>query len=133
MPDHHIGPPEEIAAIERIRAAVVRAENDGDAQALGQLFADDIAMLPTGNAIHGAEAVEEFHRQLYDQEELDAIFTIDRIVVLGGLAMEKGTYSVKTTSKEDGTESEVAGRYLYAYEKDDSGAWKIHRMSWQSE
>lgn len=133
MTQEHVGPEEVIAAIEQIRAAVVQAENDGDARALRELFADDIAMLPSGNQIHGAGAVEEFHRQLYAEEDFDAAFFIDRIVVVGGLAMETGLYEVRTVSTEDGTDKQVEGRYLYSYEQDASGVWKIHRMSWQSQ
>jgi uncharacterized protein (TIGR02246 family) len=113
MPSQNIGPAEDVAEIERIRAAVVKAEKDGDAQALAALFADDISMLPTGNQIHGAEGVEEFHRQLYEQADFDAVFTIDRIIVLGDLAMENGTYLVETASQEDGSQGRVEGRYLY--------------------
>ena len=50
--------------------------------------------------------------------------------MLGGLAMERASYTAELVPK-DGVETEnVIGQYLYIYEKDADSKWKIVRMSW---
>jgi uncharacterized protein (TIGR02246 family) len=127
-----IGPTEDrdIAAIRQIRLAVEEAERQLDATAFADLFTDDVAMLPPGNRVDGARQVEQFHRELYEWfRELDVKFDIERIEVLGDLAIETGTY-VADSTRHDGTASQGGGRYIYTYERQPSGGWKIHRMSW---
>lgn len=115
-------PNDDIAAIRRIRQQVEEAERAMDAAAFAALFAEDVAMLPVdGEPVHGADAVEEFHRVLYDRfDEIDIRFTIEEIRVLGGLAVEHGTYETRSGG----------GHYLYTYERAADGQWRINRMSW---
>lgn len=121
----------DVHAIRQIRAAVEEAERERDAGAFARLFTDDVAMLPPGNRIDGASGVEEFHRNLYEQFlELDVRFSIERIEVLGDLAVESGTYTANSV-RRDGSPAEGGGRYLYSYERQPQGDWKIHRMSWE--
>lgn len=130
MSDQHIGDQRDVSEILTIRKRVEEAANRGDAHNLAELFTDDIAMLPDGNRVHGASEVEEYHRQLFEQVEVDEQFSVERIIVLGDLAVEFGTYSYEMTSKNDGSVRRGGARYLYTYDKDESGQWKIHRMSW---
>ena len=121
---------EDAAAIRQIRVAVEEAEKKLDAEALGRLFTKDIAMVPPGNRIDGAEHVEQFHQELYQElRALDVDFQIEQIQVLGDLAIESGTYTFESV-RRDGTESHGGGKYIYTYERQPSGGWKIHRMSW---
>lgn len=118
------------AAIRQIRAAVEDAERRLDARALARLLTDDAAMLPPGNRIHGAAEVEEFHRKLYQRFRiLEVTFEIEQIQILGDLAVETGTYTARST-QHDGTTGQDVGRYIYTYERQPDGGWKIHRMSW---
>lgn len=122
----------EIERIRQIRRAVEKAERELDAQALGNLFADNVAMMPqSGPRVWGAAEVVAFHRDLYDgYERFDVDFSIEDITVLGGLAMEKGSYTAELVPKGGGETENVAGQYLYCYEQDADGTWKILRMSW---
>lgn len=127
---HEASDDTDIEAIREIRAAIEEAENRKDARAFGSFFADDVAMLPPGNRIDGADEVEEFHRLLYERfRDLRVSFEIERIEVLGDLAVEVGTY-IATSVRHDGTADQSGGRYVYAYERQPTGTWKIHRMSW---
>ncbi len=130
MSDQHIGDERDIAEILTIRKRVEESVNRGDAHSLAELFTGDIAMLPDGSQVHGASEVEDFHRQLFEEVGVNEQFSVEKIIVLGGLAVEFGTYSYEMTSKEDGSVQTGGGRYLYTYDKDESGQWKIHRMSW---
>lgn len=130
MSDQHIGDDGDVAEILSIRERVEEAVNRGDAGGLAMLFSDEIAMLPDGSRVHGAREVEDFHRQLFDQIEVNEHFAVERIIVLGDLAVEFGTYSYEMSSKDDESVETGDGRYLYTYDRDESGHWKIHRMSW---
>jgi uncharacterized protein (TIGR02246 family) len=122
----------EIKRIRQIREAVEKAEREMDAEAFGHLFAKNVAMMPRGGpTVRGSEDVIAFHRDLYDgYERFDVDFSIEDITVLGGLAMEKGSYTAELVPKSGGEPENVTGRYLYFYEQDADGAWKILRMSW---
>lgn len=125
-----MGHADDVEQIRRIRQQVEEAENARDAAAFAALFTDDVAMLPAvGEAVHGAREVEEYHRRLYEQGELGVRFHIEDITILGGLAVETGTYAWTATSA-DGETREGEGRYLYVHERSSDGTWRIHRMSW---
>ena len=121
---------DDAAAIRQMRVAVEEAERNLDAGAFARLFTQDVAMLPTDNRIDGADQVEQFHRELYQEfRALEVNFQIEQIQVLGDLAIETGTYTSESI-RRDGTESRGGGKYIYVYERQPSGGWKIHRMSW---
>lgn len=130
MSAQHIGDESDVAEILGIRGRIEEAVSRGDARGPAELFADDIAMLPDGSRVHGSREVEEYHRQLFEQVEVNEQFSVERIIVLGDLAVEFGTYSYEATSKDDGRVQRGGGRYLYTYDRDESGRWEIHRMSW---
>lgn len=122
----------EIETIRRIRTAVEKAERQLDAEALGNLFADNVAMMPQdGPRIGGSKDVVAFHQDLYDgYERFDVDFSIEDITVLGGIAMERGSYKAELVPMGGGEPENVSGQYLYFYEQDADGVWKILRMSW---
>ncbi|MEJ2599429.1 MAG: nuclear transport factor 2 family protein [Anaerolineales bacterium] len=122
----------DIEQIRRIRSAVEEAENSLDSEALGKLLTDDVAMMPVnGPELKGLNNVVDYHRELYDsQDAIDIAFLIKDITVLGGIAVEKGTYKATLAPADNGEPTDISGQYLYTYEKDSAGVWKIHRMSW---
>jgi uncharacterized protein (TIGR02246 family) len=122
----------EIERIRQIREAVEKAERELDAESLGDLFANNVAMMPRGGPkVWGSEEVVAFHQDLYDgYERFDVNFSIEDIILLGDIAMEKGSYTAELVPKGGGEPENVTGQYLYFYEKDTDGKWKILRMSW---
>jgi uncharacterized protein (TIGR02246 family) len=122
----------EIERIRQIREAMEQAEKELDVAAVVELFAENVAMMPEGGPeLSGLEAVAAFHRDFYDGlEEFDINFTAEDTTVQSTIAMEKGTYEATLVAKEDGEAQDVSGRYLYFYEQDEDGEWKILRMSW---
>lgn len=121
----------ESAEIRRIRREIERAENEGDADAFGTHFADNVVQLPVEMpTATGAEAVVEFHRELYNTYDIDIEFTIDDITILGDLAVEHGTYTATLTPTDGDDPEDAGGDYLYVFERNSAGAWKITRMSW---
>lgn len=118
--------------IARIREDVERAVNELDIRRLENHFADDVAMIPVDESrIAGAEAVVEYHRDLYETViEMDIEFSIENITIVGGLAVEEGTYRQKIIQSGDDDPKHSTGVYLYTYDRVEDGSWKIHRLSW---
>lgn len=129
--DHgHNGASEQI---KRIREEVEQAVNELNVEHLGNHFADDVAMIPEdGPRIVGVDAVKDFHRDLYGTViEMDIEFTIENITVIGGVAVEEGTYQQKIVRSDEGESTQASGNYLYTYERGQDGSWEIHRLSWE--
>lgn len=122
----------EIKQIREIREAVEQAEKELDAAAIGELFAENVAMMPEGGPVlRGSRAVMDFHRDFYEGlKDFEISFSVEDITVQNTIAMEKGTYEATLVPKDNGEEQNVSGRYLYFYEQDEEGEWKILRMSW---
>lgn len=118
--------------IARIREDVERAVNELDIRGLETHFADDVAMLPEDQPrIAGAEAVLEYHRDIYETvTEMDIEFSIEDISIVGGLAVEEGTYRQKIVRSGDDDPKYSNGVYLYTYDRVQDGPWQIHRLSW---
>lgn len=117
--------------IRQIRRDIEQAENAGDAAVFGRHLAEDAAMLPDSGPHHeGVEEIVEYHRNHFETYDIDVEFTIDEISTLGDLAVEQGTYSATLVPTEGREPREGGGNYLYVYERDSQGDWKILRMSW---
>ncbi len=119
------------AAIREIRREIEQAENAGDPEAFGRPLADDVAMVPAdGPRRSGIKEVVEFHRDHFDTYDIDVSFDIGEISVVGGLAVECGTYSATLVPEDGGDPREGGGDYLYVYERQPGSGWEIIRMSW---
>lgn len=125
---------EVVEEIRQIRRDVERAENEQDGVLLGKHFADDVVMTPTeGPQIVGSNAVVEYHRDLYeDWGEMDVEFSIEEITILGGLAVEMGSYEFTMRPPDEDDVQHGGGEYLYTYERQSDGTWKIQQMSWET-
>jgi uncharacterized protein (TIGR02246 family) len=119
------------AAIRDIRREIEQAENAGDAGAFGRPLADDVAMVPAdGPRRSGINEVVEFHRDHFDTYDIDVSFDIEKICVVGDLAIERGSYSATLVPVEGGDPRDGGGDYLYVYERQPDSGWQIIRMSW---
>lgn len=118
--------------VKRIREEVERAVNEVDVERLANHFADDVAMIPEDEPrIAGADAVEAYHRDLYGTvSEMAIEFSIKNITVIGGVAIEEGTYQQTMVLSGEDEPTQARGDYLYTYERRQDGSWQIHRLSW---
>lgn len=117
--------------IREIRRDIEQSEITGDAELLGRHLADEVVMMPAnGPRLAGAREVTDFHREHFETYDIDVAFTIDEVTVLGDLAVERGTYKATLVPTGGGDPRDGAGDYLYVYERDSEGLWKIIRLSW---
>jgi ketosteroid isomerase-like protein len=88
-----IGPPEDVAAVREVRAAIERAINDADAEGLGTHLAAEVAQTPAGNAMHGRTEIVAHQARTFEAFDIEEHFTVEQVVVVGDLAVEWGTYA----------------------------------------
>jgi uncharacterized protein (TIGR02246 family) len=111
-------------AIEATVDRYVAASNEGDAEALAELYADDALLLPPDHEpIHGREAIVEFWRQGTD-EGLE-VRTL-RLEVNGDVAYLVGRYRLPPTEEE----AADSGQYVLCLKRQPDGAWKLTADIW---
>ena len=102
----------------------VAASNQGDAEALAELYADDAVLLPPDHEpIHGREAIVEFWRQGTDEGlEVSPL----RLEVNGDVAYMVGRYRLPPTEDE----AADSGQYVLCLKRQADGAWKLTADIW---
>jgi uncharacterized protein (TIGR02246 family) len=111
-------------AIEATVDRYVTASNEGDAEALAALYADDALLLPPDHEpIVGREAIVEFWRQGTDSGlEVSTL----RLEVDGDVAYLIGRYRLPPTPDEDAD----SGQYVLCLKRQTDGAWKLTADIW---
>jgi uncharacterized protein (TIGR02246 family) len=102
----------------------VAASNEGDAEALTALYADDAVLLPPDHEpIHGREAIGEFWSQGTDTGlEVSTL----RLEVDGDVAYLVGRYRLPATQQEEAD----SGQYVLCLKRQPDGAWKLTADIW---
>ena len=111
-------------AIEATVDRYVAASNEGDAEALAELYADDALLLPPDHQpIRGREAIVDFWRQGTDEGlEVSPL----RLEVNGDVAYMVGRYRLPPTEAEDAD----SGQYVLCLKRQADGAWKLTADIW---
>jgi len=111
-------------AVEATVDRYVTASNEGDAEALAGLYAEDALLLPPDHEpIHGRDAIVEFWRQGTD-EGLE-VSTL-RLEVDGDVAYMVGRYRLPPTQEE----SADSGQYVLCLKRQPDGSWKLTADIW---
>jgi uncharacterized protein (TIGR02246 family) len=111
-------------AIEASVDRYVAASNEGDAEALIQLYADDAVLLPPDHEpIHGREAIAEFWRQGTD---IGLEISTLRLEVDGSVAYLVGKYRLPATEEEEAD----SGQNVLCLKRQSDGAWKLTADIW---
>jgi uncharacterized protein (TIGR02246 family) len=113
-------------AIEAAVSRYVAASNQGDAEALTELYAEDAVLLPPDHLpIHGRQAIGEFWRQGTDSGL--AVRTL-RVEVDGSIGYLVGQYSLPQTEEEPAD----SGKYVMCLRRQGDGSWKLTADIWNS-
>ena len=118
--------PADIQAVKDTAPAYDKFANAGDAAGLAANFyaADAIRMDPNQPASSGTAAIQATLQKGYAQSSEDIRNVIDEVHVAGALAVAKGTFEGKSTSKVTGTAAPVKGKFVTLYRKEADGSWK---------
>jgi uncharacterized protein (TIGR02246 family) len=114
------------AAIEAAVNRYVTASNEGDAEALTGLYADDAVLLPPDHEpIQGRAAIADYWRQGTDPGlEVSTL----RIEVDGDIGYLIGRYNLPATAEEPAD----SGKYVLCLRRQADGAWKLTADIWNS-
>ncbi len=111
-------------AIESAVRRYVAASNQGDAEALTALYAEDAVLLPPDHeAIQGREAIRDFWRQGTDEGLEVTTLTVE---VEGDLGYLVGRYHLLATDEEPAD----SGKYVMCLKRQRDGAWKLTADIW---
>lgn len=123
----------ETSEIKNLVEAYDRALNEGDAQAIADLFAENALMLPPNEAvIAGKEAICLRHKNLFDQVKLQHALNSDNLIISDTLAVVEGIYEMTVISRQFAEKSTERGKYVTIFQKQPGGYWKIRFDIWNS-
>ena len=111
-------------AIEAAVQRYVEASNQGDADALASLYADDAVLLPPDHEpVRGRAAIGDFWRQGTDEGLEVTTLTVE---VDGDLGYLVGRYHLPATDEEPAD----SGKYVMCLKRQRDGAWKLTADIW---
>lgn len=111
-------------AVEATVDRYVAASNEGDAEELAELYAEDALLLPPDHEpIHGRDAIGEFWRQGTDT---GLEVTTLRLEVHGDVAYMVGRYRLPPTEEE----AADSGQYVLCLKRQPDGTWKLTADIW---
>src|SRR5882724_11217194 len=111
-------------AIEAAVQRYVEASNQGDADALASLYADDAMLLPPDHEpVRGRAAIGDFWRQGTDEGLEVTTLTVE---VDGDLGYLVGRYNLPATDEEPAD----SGKYVMCLKRQRDGSWKLSADIW---
>ena len=128
-------PHSDLALIEALHEADVRASKAGDYRTLRSIMSDDAVVLPPGGRlIRGREALDRSFAAMSATESptevLEYRFDWQEIRVLGDYAFEWGYIHGKERHKTSGTISSELYQVMRILQRQPDGSWKVHRTIW---
>ena len=118
----------DLAAIADFNRRYVQAINDGDIATLSSLTTEDHIMVTPNRAPRvGKAANDAANARVFEQYEIDEVWTPVETVVAGDWAYQRGTYSVAATPKAGGPTRNTTGNFLRIYRRQPNGEWRMIR------
>lgn len=122
----------DLAAIERLHEADMRAVVAGDTATLMRLWTDDIVALPPGRpaAVGRAVNAQALRRDMERSAALEPIeYVLDfaAVEILGDHAVEWGTYRGRVRSRESGAIAAYGGKVMRVLRREADGSWRVAR------
>jgi ketosteroid isomerase-like protein len=121
-------------AVEAATAALHQALRTNDADALFSHVADDVVMMPPGEAaIRGKAAMRAWYAGFLSQFRTSSLTLTDREVFIGeGWAVELGTYEWGLKALAGGDPVIDRGNYMQVWKQQPDGQWRFAREIWNS-
>lgn len=121
-------------AIEATTAAFHQALRTNDADALFSYVADDVVMMPPGEAaIRGKPAMRAWYAGFLSHFRTSSLSLTDRQVFLGeAWAVEMGAYEWGLEAVAGGDPVVDRGSYMQVWKKQPDGQWRFAREIWNS-
>lgn len=117
--------------IAAINARFDAAFNSKNAEAIGQLYADNAVVMPApaGEPVLGAAAIQSFFAGLITAGVIEHQLTLDEAVEDGNLAYQRGKWAGAMLN-EQGEKQTFGGNVHLVYRKQADGSWKAVTHIW---
>jgi ketosteroid isomerase-like protein len=117
--------------ISAINAKFDAAFNSKNAEAIGQLYADNAVVMPApaGEPVLGAAAIQSFFAGLITAGVIEHQLTLDEAVEDGNLAYQRGKWA-GAMMNENGEKQTFGGNVHLVYRKQADGGWKAVTHIW---
>ncbi len=120
-------------AVNSLLAEHVAAVNSGDIASNLAGFTDDlIYMPPDGCTVRGKPAFESFINGFFDAFTAEIEMVAEETVVTGDWAFQWGSVKGTVRPKETGDSTTMDSTYLYVYQRQADGTWRIARDIYNS-
>ena len=121
-------------AIHEASAALLRAVNTSDLEAVMDSWDPSGTLMPPGNAsVQGHLAIRAYFDELFRHNRLEFAFTSSQVNVDGALAVERVVYSATVWALEQGSSQRDRGKGVHVYRQQEGGAWKLVMDIWNSD
>lgn len=119
---------EDIEAIRQLAADWRTGWLSGDAEALLALYADDPALMPSGQpSVFGKDAIRPLYHSVLKDYSFKSETRVMDIEASGDLGYFWSTYKISVTPKAGGESFEDEGKSVFIVKRE-HGAWKIARL-----
>lgn len=117
--------------ISAINAKFDQAFNSKNADAIGQLYADNAVVMPApaGEPVLGAAAIKDFFFGLISAGVIEHQLTLTEAVEDGNLAYQRGKWAGAMLN-ENGEKQTFGGNVHLVYRKQPDGNWKAVTHIW---
>jgi ketosteroid isomerase-like protein len=116
----------DLAAIDAFNKRYLQAINDGDADTLIALTAEDhIMMMPNQPVVAGKAKLDAASRRMAEQFAIHETWQPIETVIDGALAYQRGTFSTTVTPKAGGPSRTTDGKFLRIYRRLEDGSWTM--------
>jgi uncharacterized protein (TIGR02246 family) len=120
--------PDDIAAINALRASFATAWNAGDVKALAALRMPDAVAMPNHQpTASGLPAIEAADTAFFAQMTAKMELMSDEVRTTGSWGFDRGRYKMTITPKAGGAPMTDEGRYIVVLEKGADGRWRLSR------
>lgn len=124
---------DQVAAVRAVTAAIIRADNAGDLEAVIELYTEDAILLPPGNApIRGRPAIRQHYARLFRQNDLDVSIESEETRVAGEWAFDRGRTRGQAQPKDGGPVVLIDDTYVMLLRRDAGRGWRIARLIWNA-
>ena len=120
------------AAVEAATAAFHQALRTNDAGALFAYVADDVVMMPPGEApVRGKAAMRAWYAGFLSQFRTSSLTLTNREVIVGdGWAVEAGAFEWGLAPAAGGETTVDRGHYMQVWKAQPDGQWRFAREIW---
>ncbi len=109
------------------------ANQAGDADAMGHLYAEDAVLLAPDQTVRGRKEIDQYHAAGFAKTRSTCTWKIDHVDQVAKLAVVWGHDSCVETPKAAGAPQTVKSRWMSVYERQQDGSWLASREGYDIE